>query len=150
MRYRDREDIVTDFHKSFGHPVGKPLTTKELSLRHALIYEEYDELKTEIAAAMADVDMYGAVTPTTKGRMLKEMADLQYVLSGMAVAMGLPLQEAFNRVHKSNLTKLGVDGKPVYNELGKVMKGPNYSPPDMESLVENSSPFAVPGYEYYS
>ena len=149
MRYRDREDVVTDFHKAFNHPVNKSLTQDELGLRHALIFEEYVELKAEIAAAMSDVAMYGKVSVTTKARLLKEMADLQYVLSGMAVAMGLPLQEAFNRVHKSNLSKLGVDGKPQYRDDGKVLKGDNYAPPDMETLVEDKSPFAVPGFDYY-
>ena len=53
----------------------------------------------------------------------------------MAVALGLPVQEAFNRVHASNMSKLDEDGNPIYREDGKVMKGPNYKPPYLEDLV---------------
>jgi len=67
--------------------------------------------------------------------LLKEMADLQYVLSGMAVALGLNLGEAFRRVHESNMSKLGDDGKPIYRDDGKVLKGPNYRKPELGDLV---------------
>lgn len=144
--YLSREDVVGDFHKAFNHPVDKPMTTKGLEFRYQLLFEEFNELKEEIAAAMADLDINGKVSVKTKERMLKEMADLQYVLSGMAVAFGLPLQIAFTRVHKSNMSKLGDDGKPVYREDGKVLKGSNYIPVDLEDLVEDQS---VPGYEYF-
>ena len=67
--------------------------------------------------------------------MLKELADVQYVLSGMAVSLGLPLQEAFNRVHKSNMSKAGADGKAIRREDGKVLKGPSYVEASMDGLV---------------
>ena len=85
---------------------------------------------------MAESNFKLGVPNKVKARMLKEMADVQYVLSGLAVTLGLPLQEAFNRVHQSNMSKLGLDGKPLYRDDGKVMKGPNYLPPDMETLLE--------------
>lgn len=144
--YMSREDVVTDFHDAFGHPVDVEMSQKDLEFRYKLLFEEFTELKEEVAAAMADITSYGAVKKKTKERMLKEMADLQYVLSGMAATFGLPLQVAFVRVHKSNMSKLGPDGKPVFREDGKVLKGPNYAPPDMEDLVEG---YEVPGYEYY-
>lgn len=136
MRSRNREDFVREFNKAFGHPTGGEVTQEGLTLRHKLIYEEYDELRTEIAAAMVDLELYGQVSIKTKARLLKELADLQYVISGLAVVMNFPLQEAFVRVHKSNMSKLGVNGKPVLREDGKVLKGPNYSPPDMESYFD--------------
>lgn len=141
--YLSREDVVRDFHKAFGHPDGQEMTEEQLLLRFTLISEEYQELKEEIAAALADLAQ-GSVKQKTKERMLKEMADLQYVLSGLAVTFDLPLQVAFVRVHKSNMSKLGEDGKPIYRDDGKVLKGPNYTPADMEDLVAE-----VPGYEYY-
>lgn len=148
--YFSREDAVNEFHKAFNHPVDKELSAPEIAFRHKLIFEEYNELKEEMAAAMTDVAMYGMISTKTKERLLKEMADLQYVLSGLAVAMGLPLQVAFTRVHKSNMSKLGEDGKPVYREDGKVLKGANYSPPDLEDLVEKKYVTTdTPGYEYY-
>lgn len=143
--YLSREDVVSEFHKAFGQDVDKEMNARNLKLRHGLIYEEYEELKDEFAAALADLAQYGEVKPKTKERMLKELADLQYVISGMAVTFGLPLQVAFVRVHKSNMSKLGEDGKPVYREDGKVLKGANYAPADMEDLVAKD----VPGYEYY-
>jgi len=66
---------------------------------------------------------------------LKELADLVYVCYQYAANMGWPLDEALDRVHKSNMSKLGEDGKPIYREDGKVLKGPNYKPPTLSDLV---------------
>ena len=66
---------------------------------------------------------------------LKELADLIYVCYQYAENMGWFLDEALNRVHESNMSKLGEDGKPIYREDGKVLKGPNYKPPDLTDLV---------------
>ena len=65
---------------------------------------------------------------------LKELADLVYVCYQYAENMGWFLDEALDRVHKSNLSKLDEDGKPIYREDGKVLKGPNYAPPTLEDL----------------
>ena len=65
---------------------------------------------------------------------LKELADLVYVCYQYAENMGWFLDEALHRVHQSNLSKLGEDGKPIYREDGKVLKGPNYAPPSLEDL----------------
>ena len=66
---------------------------------------------------------------------LKELADLVYVCYQYATNMGWNLDEALNRVHVSNLSKLDEDGKPIYRNDGKVLKGPNYSPPNLKDLV---------------
>ena len=66
---------------------------------------------------------------------LKELADLVYVCYQYAENMGWFLDEALDRVHKSNMSKLGVDGKPIYREDGKVLKGPNYKPPTLTDLI---------------
>ena len=65
---------------------------------------------------------------------LKELADLVYVCYQYAENMGWFLDEALNRVHLSNMSKLDEDGKPIYREDGKVLKGPNYKPPDLSDL----------------
>lgn len=127
MRNATREEIVQEFHESFGHPVGVVLPpvgdmNPLLRLRLRLLEEELGEL---IEACERKPTRY----------VLKELADLQYVLSGFAVTYGLPLNEAFLRVHESNMSKLGEDGKPIYREDGKVLKGPNYQPPDLSDLV---------------
>ena len=69
-----------------------------------------------------------------KEATLKELADLVYVCYQYAENMGWFLDEALDRVHKSNMSKLGEDGKPIYREDGKVLKGPNYKPPNLEDL----------------
>ena len=65
---------------------------------------------------------------------LKELADLVYVCYQYAENMGWLLDEAMDRVHKSNMSKLDEDGNPIYREDGKVLKGPNYKPPDLSDL----------------
>ena len=65
---------------------------------------------------------------------LKELADLVYVCYQYAENMGWFLDEAMNRVHVTNMSKLDEDGKPIYREDGKVLKGPNYKPPDLSDL----------------
>ena len=66
---------------------------------------------------------------------LKELADLVYVAYQYAENMGWHLDEALDRVHKSNMSKLGEDGKPIYREDGKVLKGPNYKKPNLSDLI---------------
>ena len=68
---------------------------------------------------------------------LKELADLVYVAFQYAENMEWDLEEALNRVHKSNMSKLGLDGKPIRRDDGKVLKGPNYQPPTLTDLVTN-------------
>ena len=65
---------------------------------------------------------------------LKELADLVYVCYQYAENMGWFLDEALNRVHESNMSKLDKDGKPIYRDDGKVLKGPDYKPPDLSDL----------------
>jgi len=71
----------------------------------------------------------------THEELLKELADLVYVCYQYAENMGWFLDEALDRVHKSNMSKLGEDGKPIYRDDGKVLKGPNYKPPNLEDLI---------------
>ena len=66
---------------------------------------------------------------------LKELADLVYVCFQYAENMEWDLEEALHRVHKSNMSKLGIDGKPIRRADGKVLKGPNYQPPNLRDLI---------------
>ena len=132
----NRETRLTEFHKAFGHPIDEVMTVDNLELRRSLITEEYQELMEEISSISLDLARGRKPPEERKANLLKELCDLQYVISGMAVAFGMPLQPAFNRVHASNMSKLGADGKPIYREDGKVMKGSNYRPPDLTDLVK--------------
>lgn len=113
-----------------------------LRLRMSLLREELREVEEEAAnyeGLIYQGIIEGPVSEEefkrVKAALLKELCDLQYVLSGFVVTFGLPFDEAFKRVHESNMSKLGPDGKPVYREDGKVLKGPNYKKPDLSDLV---------------
>jgi predicted HAD superfamily Cof-like phosphohydrolase len=97
------------------------------------VREEYEEVMREFAY------LSHAHTPdeVVEGlrRLLKELADLRYVVEGAAVSFGLPFEEAFSEVHRSNMSKLGPDGQPMYREDGKVLKGPGYFEADMTRFV---------------
>ena len=93
-----------------------------------LIVEEFKEvLEAEAQLWRKNIE--------THEDLLKELADLVYVCYQYAENMGWFLDEALDRVHKSNMSKLGEDGKPIYREDGKVLKGPNYAPPNLEDLI---------------
>ena len=113
------------FMKTFGQEIkNKPSfsTEKINQLRVSLIQEELDELKE----AMAKNDLLEVADALT---------DLLYVTYGAGHAFGIDLDKCFNEVQNSNMSKLGEDGKPIYNEFGKVMKGPNYFKPDLSKFV---------------
>ena len=93
-----------------------------------LVIEEFKEFLE------ADDQLYRD-NPTVIAEALKELADLVYVCYQYAENMNWFLDEALHRVHESNMSKLGEDGKPKYREDGKVLKGPNYKPPNLTDLI---------------
>ena len=116
---------VRYFMKTFDQEIkNKPgLSTKKINkLRVSLINEELEEFKKAI-----------------KNNDLKEVADaltdILYVTYGAGHAFGINLDKCFDEVQQSNMSKLGDDGKPIYNDKGKVMKGPNYFKPDLTKFV---------------
>ena len=119
------EDVKI-FMKTFGQMVRtKPQFPDEdtIQLRYDLIKEELNELEQAM-----------------KTKNLKEIADaltdILYVTYGAGYAYGINLDKCFKEVQRANMSKLGNDGKPIYNEKGKVMKGPNYSEPNLKQFVE--------------
>ena len=116
---------VKTFMKTFGQEVKtKPSfsTDKINSLRYDLIEEELEELKI----AMKNKDLLEVADALT---------DILYVTYGAGHAFGINLDKCFEEVQSSNMSKLGEDGKPIYNESGKVMKGPKYFKPDLTKFV---------------
>ena len=77
-----------------------------------------------------------ASTPANHFEVLKELSDLVFVCYQFAATYGLDLDAAMDRVYESNMSKLGDDGKPIYREDGKVLKGPNYKKPRLDDLVQ--------------
>ena len=117
---------VKKFMITFGQKViTKPQIPdqKTMNLRFDLIKEELDELEQAM-----------------KAKDLKEIADaltdILYVTYGAGCAYGIDLDKCFKEVQRANMIKLGEDGKPIFNEKGKVMKGPNYSEPNLKQFVE--------------
>ena len=131
---------VKEFHALFKHPVDGPMTPTSLEFRWDLICEEADETFRELYTGV-DLEA-GApaidIETINLAKLTKELADLLYVIYGFAVQFGLPIDEVFAKVHESNMSKLGPNKEPIYNEAGKVMKGPNYQPPDIEGLFNGT------------
>jgi len=116
---------VKTFMETFGQEVKtKPSfsTDKINSLRYELIKEELEELKE----AMENKNFLEVADALT---------DILYVTYGAGHAFGIDLDKCFEEVQSSNMSKLGEDGKPIYNESGKVMKGPKYFKPDLTKFV---------------
>ena len=112
--------------EAFGQEVKKSssLSTEKINdLRISLINEEFEELKQAI-----------------KDKDIKEVADaltdILYVTYGAGHAFGIDLDKCFDEVQNSNMSKLGDDGKPIYNNSGKVMKGPNYFKPNLSKFIK--------------
>lgn len=128
------EAQVQECHKALEVAINEPYSVELLKLRQKLLREELGELDVEINTLIEELENTGKTETSTRARMMKELADLQYVLSGMVVALGIPMQEVFKRVHTSNMSKL-VDGKALKREDGKFLKGPNYKPPFIEDIA---------------
>ena len=117
---------VKIFMKTFGQEVKtKPSfsTDKINNLRYDLIKEELEELKE----AMENKDLLEVADALT---------DILYVTYGAGHAFGIDLDKCFNEVQQSNMSKLDEGGKPIYNDDGKVMKGPKYFKPDLSKFIE--------------
>ena len=116
---------VKKFMQTFGQEVKDRTEFPEkkiVQLRYDLIKEELEELNE----AIKDKDMK---------EIADALTDILYVTYGAGHAFGIDLDECFNEVQKSNMSKIGVNGKPIYNESGKVMKGQKYFKPDLSKFL---------------
>ena len=118
-------EYVKKFMETFGQEIKEKASfpnDKVTSLRFDLIKEELNELKEAI-----------------NNKDIKEVADaltdILYVTYGAGHAFGINLDKCFKEVQNSNMSKLGTNGKPIYNEKGKVMKGPNYFKPNLNKFI---------------
>lgn len=119
---------VQEFHESFGlgvshSPIAK-LSARKLKLRFDLM----DEENKEYLEAAENDDLV---------EVADALGDMLYILCGTILEHGMQykIEEVFNEIQRSNMSKLGADGKPIYREDGKVMKGPGYFKPDIESIL---------------
>ncbi len=129
MSLIDKINKVKEFHEAFGiHNNESPTTAlskEEIQLRHDLIKEENEEYLE--AALKGDIV-----------EIADALGDQLYILCGTMLKHGLQhkMEEVFDEIQRSNMSKLGADGKPIYREDGKVMKGPNYFKPNIKSILE--------------
>ena len=144
----DPEALVRRFHHVYGLPVqtdGASLERESLHMRMSLIAEEFAELVGAVygQAARNEVESgyRSAVAVDDGGRDAVEaadaLADLVYVIYGMALETGIDLAAVLAEVQRSNMSKLGADGKPIYREDGKVLKGPGYFAPDVAQVLRH-------------
>ena len=118
-------ESVKKFMETFGQEIKEKAcfpNDKIVSLRYDLIKEELEELKE-------------AIDKKNIKEVADALTDILYVTYGAGHAFGINLDKCFNEVQNSNMSKLGSDGKPIFNKNGKVMKGPNYFKPDLGKIV---------------
>ena len=126
---KNKLKAVKDFHNAFGLGVNESpianLSPQKLKLRYNLMAEENDEY-LEAAQNNDLVEVADA------------LGDMLYILCGTILEHGMQykIEEVFNEIQRSNMSKLGADGKPIYREDGKVMKGPNYFEPNILSILD--------------
>lgn len=134
---------VREFMEAFGHPVfDEPTKIDDEGwerMRLDLIIEEVFEL---IEAMGYDAEEYQfnmsmvrKSQPTDVIETADALGDIEYVVNGLALGMGIDLPAVVTEVHRSNMTKLGADGKPIYREDGKILKGPGFEQPDLKKVL---------------
>lgn len=127
--------MLNQFHSAFGIKQFIDLDSygrdKLAKVRLAIIAEEFKEVTDEM------LDLING--EGDRAKLAKEIADLIYVLYGTAAVLDIPMYPVFAEVHHSNMSKLGDDGKPVLRADGKVLKGPNYAPADIEAVLGTDS-----------
>lgn len=145
------DNLVEEFHKAFGHPVETAPTLGSVEtrvLRTKLLVEEVLEL-----AAAFGLNVVCNVIDGVQHVVIEEnknlvpdiveiadaLGDIRYVTDGANLCFGLPAEEILAEIHRSNMSKLGEDGKPIYREDGKVLKGPNYFEPDIAKIIDKYS-----------
>lgn len=119
-------ELVGDFMESFGQDVNDEPTLRDSQtqqLRYDLIDEELEELKM----AFDNDDVV---------EIADALTDLLYVVYGAGHAFGIDLDDCFLEVHESNMSKLGKDGRPIYRDDGKVLKGPDFFQPNLKEILD--------------
>ena len=129
--YKTNALKVKEFMTVFGQEVKeepKFPNDNTVNARIDLIHEEFDELKQAIYSDKARNE-------GTLVAIADALTDILYVTYGMAHSFGIDIDECFRTVHVSNMSKLDEDGKPIYRDDGKVLKGPNYRPPNLKEIM---------------
>lgn len=145
-------DLVTEFHEVYGHPIrptdNPTVDYDRIHMRYALIAEEFAELTGAIYGPQARriiedrialVQGYSDHRTRDVVETADALADMVYVIYGMALESGIPLDDILEEVQRSNMSKLGEDNKPIYRADGKILKGPNFSEPNIKKILFKES-----------
>jgi len=127
---KSKIDAVELFHEAFGLGILKKPTADLGTSKNELRFNLMDEENKEYLEAANEGDMV---------EVADALGDMLYILCGTILEHGMQfkIEEVFNEIQRSNMSKLGADGKPIYREDGKVLKGPNYFKPNIEAILEN-------------
>ena len=148
MRVFTNFQKVEEFHKAFGLPIAvtpTQISRERENLRNGFIVEEFCELLEAQGycdwAVSVIQDAWEQIKTDRKDRepdlvgIADALTDLKYFIEGSGLEYGIDMDQCFEEVHASNMSKLGEDGKPIYREDGKVLKGPAYFKPDLKSIL---------------
>ena len=126
---KKKTDAVAEFHRVFGLKM-KETPTADIGIKNNLLrYKLMREENEEYLEAANNNDLV---------EVADALGDMLYILCGTIIEHGMQhkIDEVFDEIQRSNMSKLGADGKPIYREDGKVLKGPNYFGPDIKSILE--------------
>ncbi|WP_149275149.1 pyrophosphohydrolase domain-containing protein [Pareuzebyella sediminis] len=126
---KDKISAVEQFHKSFGLGVSNNLQADLGAQKNLLRFNLMDEENKEYLEAANNNDIV---------EVADALGDMLYILCGTILEHGMQfkIEEVFNEIQRSNMSKLGSDGRPIYREDGKVLKGPNYFKPDIKGVLD--------------
>ncbi len=127
---KNKLDAVALFHETFGTGVPRVMKADIGSRKNLLRYNLMAEENKEYLDAAESNDMV---------EVADALGDMLYILCGTILEHGMEykIEEVFNEIQRSNMSKLGADGKPIYREDGKILKGPNYFKPDIKTILES-------------
>ncbi len=126
---KNKINAVKAFHEAFGLGVNESPTAELTLQKNLLRYKLMREENEEYLDAANNKDLV---------EVADALGDMLYILCGTIIEHGMQykIEEVFNEIQKSNMSKLGANGQPIYREDGKVLKGPNYFKPDLKSILE--------------
>ena len=125
---KNKINAVQLFHESFGLGVSQEMRADLVEAKNLLRFNLMDEENKEYLEATSNNDLV---------EVADALGDMLYILCGTILEHGMQhkIEEVFTEIQRSNMSKLGADGKPIYREDGKVLKGPNYFKPDIEKIL---------------
>lgn len=129
MEFKEMLSKLVEFNEVYGIKYSKELVKHPNIKNHELRYELTREENKEFLEAIMNEDPVGVADA---------VGDMLYILLGTILDLGLQdkIEDVFNEIHRSNMSKLGEDGKPIYREDGKLLKGPNFTPPNLVQFIE--------------